>query len=137
MNYLLDTDICIYIINKKPPAVLKRVQSKRPGQIAISTITLAELEYGIVRSRYPDRNRMALLEFLLPFAILDFDPAAAAEYGRIRSLLESKSRSIGPMDLLLAAQAKSHHLTLVTNNEKEFVRIEGLRVENWARASTS
>ena len=133
MNYLLDTDICIYTINKKPPAVLKRVQSKQPGQIAISTITLAELEYGIVRSRYPDRNRIALLEFLFPFVILDFDQAAATEYGRIRSSLETKGRPIGPMDLLLAAQAKSHHLTLVTNNQKEFVRIEGLRVENWGK----
>ena len=73
MNYLLDTNICIYIINKKPAAVLKRVQSKQPGQVAISTITLAELEYGVARSRYPDRNRIALLEFLLPFTILDFD----------------------------------------------------------------
>ncbi len=136
MNYLLDTDICIYIINRKPPAVLKRVQSKQPGQIAISTITLAELEYGIVRSRYPDRNRIALLEFLLPFVILDFDPGASAEYGRIRSSLESKGRPIGPMDLLLAAQATSHDLVLVTNNEKEFARIDGLRIENWARAST-
>jgi tRNA(fMet)-specific endonuclease VapC len=136
MNYLLDTDICIYIINKKPPAVLKRVQSKQPGQIAISTITLAELEYGVVRSRDPDRNRIALLEFLLPFAIPDFDQAAAAECGRIRSLLESQGRPIGPMDLLLAAQAKSHNLILVTNNEKEFTRVDGLRIENWAKAST-
>jgi tRNA(fMet)-specific endonuclease VapC len=139
MNYLLDTNICIYIINKKPSAVLstvlKRVQSKRLGQIAISTITLAELEYGVVRSRYPDRNRTALLVFLVPLAILDFDQAAAAEYGRIRSLLESKKEPIGPMDLLLAAQAKSHDLVLVTNNEKEFRRVEGLRVENWARMS--
>jgi tRNA(fMet)-specific endonuclease VapC len=134
MNYLLDTDICIcIIINKKPPAVLKRVQSKQPGQIAISTITLAELEYGIVRSRYPDRNRIALLEFLFPFVILDFDQMASVEYGRIRSLVESKGRPIGPMDLLLAAQAKAHHLVLVTNNEKEFARINGLRIENWAR----
>ncbi len=140
MDYLLDTNICVYIINKKPAtalsAVLKRVQSKRPGQIAISTITLAELEYGILRSRYPDRNRIALLEFLVPFALLDFDQAAAAEYGRIRSLLESKREPIGPMDLLLAAQAKSHELILVTNNEKEFARIDGLRIENWAKAST-
>ena len=76
MRYLLDTNICIYIIKKKPPVVLKRVESKQPGEIAISTITLAELEYGIARSRYPDRNRVALLEFLIPFTILDFDQAA-------------------------------------------------------------
>jgi len=135
MNYLLDTNICIYIIRKKPPAVLKQVQSKQPGQIAISTITLAELEYGIARSRYPDRNRVALLEFLLPFTILDFDQAASVAYRHIRSLLESKGRLIGPMDLLLAAQARSHGLVLVTNNEKEFKRVEGLRIENWAKVS--
>ena len=137
MDYLLDTNICVYIINRKPAtalsAILKRVQSKRPGQIAISTITLAELEYGVVRSRYPDRNRIALLKFLVPFAFLDFDQAAAAEYGRIRLLVESKKKPIGPMDLLLAAQAKAHDLVLVTNNEKEFARIDGLRIENWAR----
>jgi tRNA(fMet)-specific endonuclease VapC len=135
MNYLLDTNICIYVIKKKPPGVLERVQSTQPGEIAISTITLAELEYGIARSRYPDRNRVALLEFLSLFAILDFDPMASVEYGRIRTWLESKGRPIGPLDLLLVAQAKSHHLILVTNNEKEFRRIDGLHVENWARRS--
>ena len=134
MNYLLDTNICTYIINKKPSVVLKRVQSKQPGQIAISTITLAELEYGVARSRYPDRNRIALLEFLFPFMILDFDPEASVEYGQIRALLDAKGRPVGPMDLLLAAQAKSHNLILVTNNEKEFKRIDGLRIENWARS---
>ena len=135
MNYLLDTNICIYIIKKKPPMVLKQVESKQPGQIAISTITLAELEYGIARSRYPDRNRVALLEFLIPFTILDFDQAASVEYGHIRSSLETRGRPIGPMDLLLAAQANSHGLVLVTNNEKEFKRVEGLRIENWTKVS--
>jgi len=133
MTYLLDTNICIYIIKKKPAAVLKQVQSKQPGEIAISTISVAELEYGVARSHYPDRNRVALLEFLFPFTLLDFDQLASVEYGRIRSLLEFKGRPIGPMDLLLAAQAKSHNLILVTNNEKEFKRIDGLRIENWAR----
>ena len=132
MNYLLDTNICIYIINKKPPAVVKRIQSKQPEQIAISSITLAELEYGIVRSRYPDRNRIALLEFLFPFMILDFDQMASVDYGWIRSFLESKGKPIEPMDLLLAAQAKSRNMILVTNNEKEFNRIDGLQTENWA-----
>jgi tRNA(fMet)-specific endonuclease VapC len=134
MSYLLDTNICIYLIRKSPPAVLKQVQSRQPGEIAISTITLAELEYGIARSSYPDRNRVALMEFVLPFAILDFDQRASAEYGPIRSQLEVKGKPIGPMDLLLAAQAKSRGLVLVTNNEREFQRVEGLRVENWARA---
>jgi tRNA(fMet)-specific endonuclease VapC len=136
MSYLLDTNICLYTIKRKPSTVVKRVQSRPPGEIAISTITLAELEYGIARSHYPERNRVALLEFVLPFAILDFDQRASAEYGRIRSLLDSKGRRIGPMDLLLAAQAMAHDLILVTNNEKEFTRVDGLRIENWARAST-
>jgi tRNA(fMet)-specific endonuclease VapC len=134
MIYLLDTNICIYIINKKPPAVVKRIQSKQPEQIAISSITIAELEYGVVRSRYPDRNRIALLEFLIPFMILDFDQMASVVYGWIRSFLESKGKPIGPMDLLLAAQAKSRNMILVTNNEKEFNRIDGLQTENWARS---
>jgi tRNA(fMet)-specific endonuclease VapC len=135
MNYLLDTNICIYIVKKKPEAVLTQVQSKQPGDIAISAVTLAELEYGIARSRYPDRNRVALLEFILPFVILDFDQRASAEYGRIRSLLESQGKPIGPVDLLLAAQAKSRGLILVTNNEKEFKRIDGLQIENWTKVN--
>ncbi len=133
MNYLLDTNICIYIIKKQPAGVLQQVLSRQPGDIAISTITLAELEYGVTRSHDPDRNRVALLQFVLSFTILDFDQKASTEYGCIRSSLESKGRPIGPMDLLLSAQAKSHNLILVTNNEKEFRRIEGLRVENWAK----
>jgi len=133
MNYLLDTNICIYIIRKKPPAVLERVQSKEPGQIAISAITLAELEYGIAHSRYPDRNRIALLEFLFPFTILDFDQGACLDYGRIRASLASEGKLIGPMDLLLAGQAKARDLILVTHNEREFKRIGGLRIENWTR----
>jgi len=134
MNYLLDTNICIYIIKRKPRVVLRRVRSKQPGQVSISAVTIAELEYGIARSRYPERNRMALLEFLFPFAILDFDSQAAFAYGRIRSSLESRGKPIGPMDLLLAAQAKSRGLVLVTNNEREFRRVDNLRIENWALA---
>ena len=131
MNYLLDTNTCIYVINKKASSVIKRIQTKQPEQIAISTITQAELEYGVRRSRYPDQNRVALLEFLFPFFLLDFDQMAAGQYGLIRSLLEAKGRPIGPMDLLIAAQAKSRDFILVTNNEKEFRRVEGLRIENW------
>ena len=131
MNYLLDTNICIYIINKKPATVLKRIQSKRPDQVAISTITQAELEYGLARSKFPERNRAALLQFLFPFQLLDFDQLAAVQYGPIRSNLESKGRPIGAMDLLISAQAISRNLILVTNNEKEFGRVEGLKIENW------
>jgi tRNA(fMet)-specific endonuclease VapC len=133
MNYLLDTNICIYIINKKPASVIKRVQTKHPEQIAISTITQAELEYGIARSRNVDQNRIALLEFLFPFLLIDFDQMAAIQYGLIRASLESRGKPIGSMDMLLAAQARSRDLILVTNNEKEFHRIDGLKLENWAK----
>jgi tRNA(fMet)-specific endonuclease VapC len=131
MNYLLDTNTCIYVINKKPSSVVQRIQTKRPEQIAISTITQAELEYGVARSKHPEQNRVALLEFLFPFLILDFDQMAAVQYGLIRSRLESIGKPIGPMDLLLAAQARSRDLVLVTNNEKEFRRVEDLKIENW------
>ena len=131
MNYLLDTNTCIYVINKKPTSAVERIQTKRLEQIAISTVTQAELEYGIARSKHPEQNRVALLEFLLPFLILDFDQMAAVQYGLIRSYLESKGKPIGPMELMLAAQARSRDLVLVTNNEKEFRRIEGLKIENW------
>jgi tRNA(fMet)-specific endonuclease VapC len=131
MNYLLDTNTCIYVINKKPPSVIRKIQTKEPEQIAISTITQAELEYGIARSKYPDRNRIALLEFLFPFLLLDFDQIAAVQYGLIRASLESRGRPIGAMDMLLAAQARSRDFVLVTNNEKEFRRVEGLKIENW------
>ena len=133
MNYLLDTNTCIYIINKKPPSVIKRIQTKQPEQIAISTITQAELEYGIARSKNVDQNRIALLEFLFPFLLIDFDQMAAVQYGLIRASLESRGKPIGSMDMLLAAQARSRDLILVTNNEKEFHRIEGLKLENWAK----
>lgn len=132
MIYLLDTNICIYIINRKPPSILKRIHTMKPEQVAISTITIAELEYGAAHSRRPSENRIALIQFLFPFEILDFDQMAAAEYGSIRATLAGKGRSIGPMDMLLAAQAKSRDLVLVTNTEREFRRVEGLRVENWA-----
>ena len=94
MNYLLDTNICIYIINKKPSSVIKRIQTKQPEQIAISTITQAELEYGIARSRNADQNRIALLEFLFPFLLIDFDQMAAVQYGLIRASLACISHTV-------------------------------------------
>ena len=133
MIYLLDTNICIYLINKKTSIVLDHIRSKEPDDIAISTITIAELEYGILRSKYPDQNRIALLEFLVPFQILNFDELAAVHYGSIRYELELKGKVIGPMDLLLAAQALSRNLIFVTNNEKEFIRINKLHIENWTK----
>jgi tRNA(fMet)-specific endonuclease VapC len=131
MKYLLDTNTCIYIINKKPSTVLKKIRTKQPENVGISAITIAELEYGVQRSKFPDRNRIALMQFLLPFSIIEFDQSAAAHYGIIRASLETLGRPIGAMDLLLAAQARAQELVLVTNNEKEFRRVGGLRIENW------
>jgi tRNA(fMet)-specific endonuclease VapC len=131
VKYLLDTNTCIYIINKKPPSAISRIRSKQPEEVAISTVTVAELEYGVHRSQRIDQNRIALLEFLVPLTILDFDQGAAAVYGSIRASLESRGTPIGPLDLMIAAAAMSQGLILVTNNEKEFSRVEGLQLENW------
>lgn len=117
MKYLLDTNTCIYIINKKPSSVVYRIRSKQLEDTAVSTVTIAELEYGVYRSQEIDQNRIVLLEFLVSLTILDFDQAAAAVYGSIRATLESRGTPIGPMDLLTAAQAMSRGLILVTNNE--------------------
>jgi tRNA(fMet)-specific endonuclease VapC len=131
MTHLLDTDICIYLIKDRPQSVQERLFEKELEQVAISTITVSELDYGVAKSSYPDRNRLALVEFLTPFRILDFGQSAAYEYRHIRTFLENKGRPIGPMDMLLAAQAKALGLILVTNNEREFKRVPLLEIENW------
>lgn len=129
--YLLDTNICIYIIKKKPADVLKTLKTKSKNDIYISSITIAELEYGIAKSYFPEKNKIALIEFLSLFNILSFDDNDAVDFGEIKKELEKKGKIIGPMDLLIAAQAKSKKLFLVTNNTKEFERVEGLKIENW------
>jgi len=131
--YLLDTNICIYIIKKKPSDVLKTLKTKSKNDIYISSITIAELEYGVAKSQFPEKNKIALIEFLSIFNILPFDDTDAVNFGIIKSELEKKGQIIGPMDLLLAAQAKTKKLILVTNNVKEFERIEGLKIENWVK----
>jgi tRNA(fMet)-specific endonuclease VapC len=132
MKYLLDTNICIYIIKKKPEAVIKKFTKLRPGSIAISSITLSELYYGVVKSSRLNENMIALQEFISPMIVLDITDQDALFYGKIRADLEKKGKPIGAMDLLIAAIAKSRELVLVTNNLKEFSRIADLKVENWA-----
>lgn len=131
MKYMLDTNICIYIIKKRPIQVLQALQKHDVGDLCISAITVAELEYGIEKSGNPGRNRLALAEFIAPFEILNFDDKAAREYGIIRVSLEKQGRVIGPFDMQIAAHAKANNLTVVTNNVKEFERVSGLLVENW------
>ncbi len=131
MKLMLDTDICIYLIKQHPPSVLERFLSHPVGDIGISSITVAELDYGVSKSLHATKNRLALAQFLSPLEIASFDREAAAAYGRIRTTLEKKGTLIGSMDLLIAAHALSLAVRLVTNNAREFRRVPGLRVENW------
>lgn len=133
MEYLLDTNICIYIIKRKPIAVFERFKNLPIGSIGISSITLAELQFGIRKSSDPERNQEALDKFLTPLEIVDFDHQAAVEYGIIRADLERRGTPIGPLDTLIAAHAQSLGVVLITNNEKEFLRVQQLKVENWTR----
>ncbi len=132
MTHLLDTNICIYLIKKRPQIVVERLRSRSIEEIGISTITISELDHGVEKSASPEQNRIALVEFLTPFCILEYDQLAAYEYGRIRSRLEKEGQIIGPMDLLIAAHAVAENVILVTNNEKEFNRVSGIKTENWA-----
>ena len=132
MKYLLDTDTCIYIIRQKPPSVIEKFRHLSPLEVSVSSITVAELEYGIARSRYSNRNRRALERFLLPLVILPFEAHDARVYGAIRQDLQKRGKPIGAMDLLIASQALRHDLILVSNNTREFSRIRNLRRENWA-----
>ncbi|MCP4024501.1 MAG: type II toxin-antitoxin system VapC family toxin [Desulfobacteraceae bacterium] len=133
MKFLIDTNICIYIMNERPPDVIQKFKDKEVGQIAISSITVSELHYGVSKSRFQKENLKRLEEFLTPFQILPYDENASRYYGEIRSYLESKGRIIGPLDLLIAAHALSQNIVLVTNNEKEFKRIPSLKIENWVK----
>lgn len=131
MKVMLDTNICIYIIKRRPHSVLQRFSSFQVGDIGISTIALAELEYGAAQSAQPKKNREALGEFISPLDVAPFDRQATEAYGTIRAALEKKGRPIGAMDLLIAAHALSLGVQLVTNNEREFKQVPELRVENW------
>ncbi|MDZ7961800.1 MAG: type II toxin-antitoxin system VapC family toxin [Aulosira sp. DedQUE10] len=132
MRYLLDTNICIYLIKQKPQKVLDKFQTLSISDVGISSITVAELEYGVSKSEQQEKNRTALLQFLLPLEIVDFNQASATIYGSIRSDLESRGLIIGAMDMLIAAHALSLNVTLVTNNTREFSHIPTLLLENWA-----
>lgn len=131
MRWLLDTNICIDIIRKRPPAVLERFKNHSVGEIGISVVTLAELEHGVSVSHRPAQNREALDEFVSPLEIAAFERPAATEYGRLRAVLEKRGQTIGSMDLLIAAHAVSLGLRLITHNSREFRRIPGLRIEDW------
>lgn len=127
---LLDTNICIYIINVKPPEVLARFHRYSLGEIGLSSVVAAELAYGVAKSG-SSRNRQALEMFLAPLELVPFDDRAVWAYGRLRADLERRGQSIGAMDTMIAAHALSLNALLVTNNTREFSRVAGLHLENW------
>ena len=131
IQYLLDTNICIYLIKRRPESVLRRLQRVPISGVGISAITLSELEYGVSKSARPEQNRLALAGFIAPLEVLPYDDAAAARYGDLRAGLERAGRPIGALDLLIAAHALALGAVLVTNDESEFRRVPGLRVQNW------
>ena len=132
MMYMLDTNICIYAIKNKPEIVLQRLKSHLQHGLCVSAITLAELQHGIEKSAHPEKNASALLQFLSILTVLPFDDLAAVEYGKICADLQRKGTPIGTMDMLIAAHSRAEHMVLVTNNVREFERVSGLEIENWA-----
>ncbi len=130
--YMLDTNICIYAIKNKPEQVLQRLQENLSKGLCISAITLAELEHGVEKSANPEKNQMALIQFLSILDILPFDDLAATEYGNICAYLQKQGTPIGTMDMLIAGHARAENLILVTNNVREFKRVPNLCIENWA-----
>lgn len=131
IQYMLDTNICIYIIKKKPMDVIERLKQRQISQVGISSITLSELEYGVAKSSKPEQNQIALTQFMAPIEILPYGDEAAQQYGKLRAFLERQGTPIGSLDLLISAHALSIGCILVTNNEKEFGRVPHLRIENW------
>ena len=134
MRFLLDTNICIYMIKNNPPEIHEHFQSITPGDVYISSVTVAELQYGVEKSVAKGQNASALEAFLLPLEIASFDLDSAVVYGKIRAALERQGTPVGGMDMLIAAQAIAHGFTLVTHNLKEFQRIPNLKCETWVRA---
>jgi len=129
--YMLDTDICIYIIKQKPKNVLDHFERLQQGDICISAITFAELMNGAKKSQRVEENMARLNELAELMVIAPFDQEAAIAYGDVRSALEKKGNIIGGNDLLIASHALILDCILVTNNEKEFSRVDGLKIENW------
>ena len=133
MRYMLDTNICIYAIKHKPEKAFKRLQEHDPSEICISSVTYAELVHGVEKSKSIEKNRLALALLLANIEIISFDSLAAESYGKIRSDLEKAGNPIGPLDMMIAGHAKSRKYTVVTNNTKEIERVQGLKLENWAK----
>ena len=135
MIWMLDTDTVGYLINRAPGSehIRRRISGRSPGEIRVSAITVAEIRYGVAVGDVSEERRGALAEFLDLFQLDDFPVGAAADYGEIRATLERAGTMIGPYDLLIAAHARHIRATLVTNNEAEFRRVPGLKIQNWTK----
>jgi tRNA(fMet)-specific endonuclease VapC len=134
LRRLLDTNVCIHVIRRRPQTVLRRFEDYGIGEVGVSSVTVAELRYGAEKSSRPEQNLEALGRFLLPLEVLVFGGEAAAAYGQVRAGLERAGTPIGPLDTLIAAHAVSVSVTLVTNNTREFRRVPGLEIEDWTGA---
>ena len=131
VTYMLDTNICIYVINARPPKVLARFRQERLGSLGVSSVTAAELAFGVAKSG-STRNREALEMFLAPLEVMPFDVSAIWHYGDLRARLERRGPPIDALDTMIAAHALASNTILVTNNTREFARVPALRLENWA-----
>lgn len=131
MKYLLDTDICVFIIRKHPQSVFSKLRQQAFGEVGISSITHSELLYGAYKSQSPKRNLAALEQFLIPLEIMSYSSEVSFYYGKVRTALEKRGQPIGPLDTMIAAHALSLNLTLITNNTREFSRVENLHLQNW------
>ena len=131
MKYLIDTNICIFIINQRPAEVRQRLEKLEIGDVGVSAVTVSELQYGVAKSRDRERNQAALDKFLLPLEVLPYEDSAARRYGYLRRHLEKQGTPIGPLDLMIAAHALAINTIVVTNNTAEFERVPDLPVEDW------
>lgn len=131
MKLMLDTNICIALIKRKPKEILDRFSLYQVGDICISSVTLAELRYGVAKSLFQEKNQAALDEFIMSLEVVSFDENAALVYGNLRAMLEKQGTLIGSLDTMIGAHALSLNLTIVTNNTKEFNRIPDLKVVDW------
>jgi tRNA(fMet)-specific endonuclease VapC len=130
---MLDTNTCVDVIRKRDDRILRGILRLSPDDLCVSSVTLSELEYGAAKSGDPGKNRLALAEFMTPLQVMPYDDAVAPVYGRVRAELERAGTPIGPLDTMIAAHALSLGLTVVTDNEREFRRVSGLKVQNWAK----
>ena len=129
----LDTNICIYALKGKFPAIIKHIRKLTPESISIPSIVKAELMFGASKSMFPEKTKETVRAFLLPYPIVPFDDSATEIYGNLRYNLEKKGTTIGPNDLIIAATVLSHKGSLVTHNTKEFSRIPNLKIKDWTK----